>query len=166
MMEKGVERVLRVKDPEMRRIYALNEILKRYYTMKEELFDLDLVIESLENVISKKTDKYQKKAGRTILIFFYGERETNNMIEKYAIVSERNDSLVLRWKNKVLKRDNWTCQHCGAKEHLVVHHISHWADDPINRINLDNGIPLCSHCHSEEHAGDWYSNFVNASDTT
>lgn len=63
MMEKGVERVLRVKDPEMRRIYALNEILKRYYTMKEELFDLDLVIESLENVISKKTDKYQKKLG-------------------------------------------------------------------------------------------------------
>lgn len=49
---------------------------------------------------------------------------------------------------------------------LFVHHISHWSDDPINRINLDNGITLCNKCHSAEHAGDWYSNLVDASDTT
>ncbi|MFR7638714.1 MAG: HNH endonuclease [Allobaculum sp.] len=40
------------------------------------------------------------------------------------------------------KRDK-VCQHCGATDNLQVHHISHWSDDPVNRINPDNGILLC-----------------------
>lgn len=165
-MDKQMERVLRIKDPLMRRMYAGNEILKRYYFSKESEFDLSVAIDALAAIISKETDKYQKKAGRFILNFFYGIQETNNMIEDHAIVTEREDPLVRRWKKKVLDRDDYTCQHCGSREKLVVHHISHWSDDPVNRINVDNGITLCPSCHSKEHIGDWYSNFVDASDTS
>jgi 5-methylcytosine-specific restriction endonuclease McrA len=52
------------------------------------------------------------------------------------------------WKEqrkKALKRDKHTCQHCGAKTKLVVHHKTPY------RINHDsslkNLIVLCSSCH-------------------
>lgn len=74
---------------------------------------------------------------------------------------------------KVLKRDNYTCQLCGAKGNLHVHHIIHFSDimkeillehselNPINNINelyniavrdsrlndLNNLITCCPNCH-------------------
>lgn len=74
---------------------------------------------------------------------------------------------------KILKRDNYTCQLCGAKGNLHVHHIIHFSDimkeillehselNPINNINelyniavrdsrlndLNNLITCCPNCH-------------------
>jgi len=48
----------------------------------------------------------------------------------------------------VLDRDNDTCQKCGSKENIHIHHID-W-----NKENneLDNLVLLCSSCHSTLHA--------------
>lgn len=64
------------------------------------------------------------------------------------------------WRDKVFKRDNYTCQKCGNKSgknfdkniYLEPHHIF-----PINKLlkhkfehhiyNVDNGLTLCRGCH-------------------
>ncbi len=75
-----------------------------------------------------------------------------------------------KWKMKVFKRDNHTCQECGSKDNLHAHHTIHVSDilKPINlsvdfyelRKNLientimylvGNGKALCAHCHSNAH---------------
>jgi len=49
--------------------------------------------------------------------------------------------------SSVLERDNHTCQKCGSKTNLVVHHID--GDDNNNIFN--NLITLCNTCHLNLH---------------
>jgi len=53
----------------------------------------------------------------------------------------------------VLWRDNYTCQHCGAKEDLNAHHILGKMDGGTDTPK--NGITLCKKCHDSIHAGEW-----------
>lgn len=55
------------------------------------------------------------------------------------------------WRKKCLKRDDYTCQICGTKENLCVHHIKPYAKYPKLATNVNNGITLCKKCHIEEH---------------
>lgn len=65
------------------------------------------------------------------------------------------------WKSaraKVRKRDNHTCQDCGAKEQahgykMDVHHIIPYDtfDDPREANNLVNLVTLCRVCHVKRH---------------
>ena len=57
-----------------------------------------------------------------------------------------------RHRRLVLERDNHTCQKCEAKDvELHVHHIKSWANNPDLRLDIDNAITLCVHCHAEAH---------------
>ncbi len=50
---------------------------------------------------------------------------------------------------RILERDDWRCQNCGAMLHLQVHHQqfrSHSGDD-----SEENLITLCERCHEFEH---------------
>ncbi len=52
-------------------------------------------------------------------------------------------------RQRVLERDNWRCQQCGAMTNLQVHHKelrSQSGDD--SELNL---ITLCHSCHANEH---------------
>ena len=60
------------------------------------------------------------------------------------------------WKRvrlKALERDNYSCQHCGSAEDLVVHHIVAFADYNGNPSahELDNLVTLCRACHHRLH---------------
>ena len=63
---------------------------------------------------------------------------------------------VLDWKvirEKVLKRDNYTCQDCGKKDNLEVHHIKPIKDGG-EEFDEDNCVTLCggkNGCHSKRH---------------
>jgi len=51
---------------------------------------------------------------------------------------------------KVLQRDGWRCQSCGAMQQLQVHHLefrSHSGDD-----SEENLITLCHLCHEGVHS--------------
>lgn len=155
-----------------KRLWAANELLKRYsilstqnycfYKIGEQTHHYNTKLcwgrdkqremtEECMNVISAHGSKpQQRKAARILLEVIAGNKNANAMIEKIAVVDDRNDSLVLRWRRQVIRRDK-KCVNCGREENLHAHHISHWADDPINRINVDNGITLCSRCHADEH---------------
>ena len=92
------------------------ELAKRY------MMGYDSIPESLASecktiIASKDTNYMQKLAAKSILQIKYGKIETNNIIEEYAIVTDRNDSLVARWVKKVKKRDK-VCQICGSDKKL------------------------------------------------
>ena len=56
------------------------------------------------------------------------------------------------WKRKryvVLKRDNWTCQYCGAKA-TQVHH-ERYAKYKIGQEPIKWLVSLCKPCHDKQH---------------
>jgi len=55
------------------------------------------------------------------------------------------------FREKVLKRDNYTCQICGSKENLEAHHIIPRSRGGANLV--ENGITLCRDCHKAVHEG-------------
>lgn len=54
--------------------------------------------------------------------------------------------------NKVLARDNYTCQRCGYKGDLKVHHLNGYNWYIEGRYNVINGITLCGSCHNKFHS--------------
>ena len=54
-----------------------------------------------------------------------------------------------KWRNKVYKRDNYTCQICGNNKsgNLEAHHIKLFSKYPKSRYDINNGITLCKSCH-------------------
>jgi hypothetical protein len=57
------------------------------------------------------------------------------------------------WIMAVYERDNYTCKKCGEYGgNLNAHHIEGYADNKELRIELNNGITLCSKCHKKFHS--------------
>jgi 5-methylcytosine-specific restriction endonuclease McrA len=66
------------------------------------------------------------------------------------------DPAYIAWRNAVLERDGFRCQHCGrqcAKHErgLAAHHIEPYATAVALRLELSNGITLCRDCHMRLH---------------
>lgn len=59
----------------------------------------------------------------------------------------RNSDIYKEWREAVLERDRYTCQCCGSKENLHVHHKNNFVDFPEQRFVIANGITLCKKCH-------------------
>lgn len=54
-----------------------------------------------------------------------------------------------KWRTDVYRRDRYKCLKCGSKRKLQAHHIMRWADHPLLRFDLNNGITLCRRCHGQ-----------------
>lgn len=65
---------------------------------------------------------------------------------------DRNDKRVKEWKAKVLEKGK--CEMCGSTKNLEAHHYIKWADYPMGRIDVNNGMCLCHDCHTTEHKDD------------
>jgi NUMOD3 motif/HNH endonuclease len=57
-----------------------------------------------------------------------------------------------KWKFSVFVRDGWACKKCSSEENLHAHHIIGWNDNINLRYDVDNGLTLCSSCHTRLHA--------------
>ena len=55
------------------------------------------------------------------------------------------------WSRAVKKRDQNTCQKCGAVESLQAHHVMSRAEHPHLALDLNNGVALCDVCHDARH---------------
>jgi 5-methylcytosine-specific restriction endonuclease McrA len=60
----------------------------------------------------------------------------------------RNSKQFSEWRKAVFKRDNYTCQICGARG-VEIHpdHIKRFSDYPALRFDVSNGRTLCKPCH-------------------
>lgn len=56
-----------------------------------------------------------------------------------------------KWKSEVFKRDNFTCQKCGAKQNLEAHHIKEKVNYPELEYDINNGLCVCHDCHKKTH---------------
>lgn len=67
---------------------------------------------------------------------------------------------LFRWRNKVYKRDNFTCQKCKDDQggNLVAHHIYSWDKYIKLRFITKNGLTLCENCHKDFHKRYGYGN--------
>lgn len=66
---------------------------------------------------------------------------------------------VCGWAKSVYKRDKYTCAICHTHSHnLNAHHLNGWSWDVENRLNIDNGITLCTECHRGFHKTYGYKN--------
>lgn len=132
------------------KLWAAQELLARYKPTKKVSVSKKDVEFAVAVIISKKALWYQKKAARILLDYVFGKTEVDELIQDVAVVVDRNDRLVRKWRKSVVERDK-ICVKCGSEKGLQAHHISHWADDPVNRIDVDNGVTLCISCHAKEH---------------
>lgn len=55
------------------------------------------------------------------------------------------------WRDAVFRRDNFTCQHCGARGRMHAHHIHPYARFAELRFDVANGLTLCVSCHGAVH---------------
>jgi 5-methylcytosine-specific restriction endonuclease McrA len=60
-----------------------------------------------------------------------------------------NRAAYLQLQRKVLERDNWRCQFCGARDQLQVHHLQSRAQ--LGADVEENLITLCNRCHENVH---------------
>jgi hypothetical protein len=57
-----------------------------------------------------------------------------------------------QWRDKVFKRDKYTCKICNKKGcYLNAHHLMSFANNPELRLAVANGVSLCSDCHTLFH---------------
>lgn len=73
---------------------------------------------------------------------------------KYKIVESRFDERAVNWAKRIKYRDNYCCVVCGAenKKKLESHHLDAWASYPELRIDIQNGVSLCTTCHNQYHS--------------
>ena len=85
----------------------------------------------------------------------YGKRGEEVPNWKGGVTAERQAFYsTMEWKKArraVYKRDNRTCQRCGVKKNLHVHHIVGFANKKL-RSDPDNLILLCANCHHWVHS--------------
>jgi 5-methylcytosine-specific restriction endonuclease McrA len=64
----------------------------------------------------------------------------------------RKDKTYLEWREKVFKRDRFTCQFCGSKGGKIeAHHMNSYDTFLDERCKLDNGTTLCIEHHADFH---------------
>jgi len=77
-----------------------------------------------------------------------------------------------KWRRKILKKDNYTCQCCGARNgngktiKLRVHHKENFASNPELRLDINNGITLCDNCHDSKIIGSFHNIYGTHYNTT
>lgn len=101
----------------------------------------------------KYVHSFQTPEGRrkAMLKYWNGKGKTRRNPE---LRDHHNHNLRYRtWRDKVFKRDNYTCQVSGEQSrkgnpvYLEAHHIKSWSKFPHLRFKVDNGITLSKAIH-------------------
>ena len=81
--------------------------------------------------------------------------DDERMYSRYQLHGEN----INNWRTSVFIRDDRTCQSC--KQYggtLNAHHLNAWNSHPDERFDIDNGITLCTDCHTSFHKKYGYGN--------
>jgi len=120
-----------------------------FVTEKEKI---NIVVDAIAVLIGEYNIN-QKYAATILLKMFLPDGFRRFLLEdKNLYPYDRNDIRVRQWTKSVLSKGK--CEECGCKNNLEAHHIVKWADYPMGRIDVKNGMCLCHDCHTEEHRYD------------
>lgn len=117
---------------------------------------LQPTIRQKKESILRVLDDLGKRLNITECVVEQGQFDVSSMCAGYKLTGEEYQLSEYEgntWRQKVLWRDYYTCQHCSSKEKLEAHHIVEKSRGGTNRVN--NGITLCEDCHSSLHKGEW-----------
>lgn len=124
-----------------------NEGFIYYEGVESNIYDeiaiaLDEDIDYIEDTLDYLTDKgLAQFIDKDTLRIFKVQDIRNRQTKKYK-----------NWREKVFKRDNYTCKKCGKRGvEIQAHHVKPWALYPALRYEVNNGITLCNECHKEIH---------------
>lgn len=137
------------------RLFSVNNYIARWLCLCEC---------GKETIVSHDT----LKCGTTISCGCYKRKSTskrmsgkNNPNYRHDLTKEEREENKNRglcpknrkWRNKVFKRDNYTCQCCGDNKggNLEAHHIFSYHSHKHLRHITSNGITLCESCHKKFH---------------
>ena len=106
-----------------------------------------IVLEFIEHwLVKSKPEKYYKVGT--------ANKKKKNNIAKGLGTKFYSGAQWKHYRQRVLKRDNYTCQKCGCCiETLHVHHI----EGKNNSNQMQDLITLCQSCHQLEHGGIIYN---------
>ena len=82
---------------------------------------------------------------------FYWDEQEQQVREKEWSKAQRKRQARPKQVERVRERDGHCCVRCGAKEHLLVHHI--WPVSQGGTPAEENLITLCKPCHRAAHEG-------------
>jgi hypothetical protein len=99
---------------------------------------------------SKKGIKLSIKT-RLKMSKYIGKKRYNFKGKKAASNQRARNRIKIRiWRDKIFKRDNYTCQICKKRGGILnADHILPWALFPKQRFTLKNGRTLCINCHKK-----------------
>ena len=84
----------------------------------------------------------------------------NNELDELDRVMKRNYKEYDDWRKSVFERDSYTCVICkdNVGGNLNAHHINSYHSDKELRLEIENGVTLCTVCHKLFHKKFGYKN--------
>ena len=78
--------------------------------------------------------------------YLYENKESEQVVKGHTMATN-----IEEWREHCLERDNHTCQMCGKKTGVFVHHIKPKDKFPGLYLAFSNGMTLCKSCHVKWH---------------
>lgn len=147
------------KDWEEKRLSAVRKAIKEKVFPKGYKRPIEHTIGMING--HKKFRENNPKRHREIAIRNLSKSKTLNLIGrdnpqwKGGITKEatkqRNkySARIEKFREIVLKRDNYSCKQCGSTSNLEVHHIISFKELPEASYLPINGVTLCKNCHKK-----------------
>lgn len=116
-------------------------------------------IKQKKDSIVRVINDLKKRINITECVVEQGRFDTSSMARGYKLtgkeyqISEYEGN---NWRQKVLWRDGYKCQHCDSQSNLQAHHITPRSKGGSNAVS--NGLTLCKECHDSLHGGLWVLN--------
>lgn len=113
-------------------------------------------VKSLCAHAARATIPAQRLAFKIMLDWYAPRWEVEAPLSAVSLLHPREEgtSRSNRWRIEVLNRDGRQCRACAAVDpdaRLQAHHIKTQREFPALRFDIDNGVTLCTKCHSQQH---------------
>jgi len=131
----------------------------RFLNRKREKGWIPPSIRQKKESILRVIDFMMKRLNITKCVVEQGQFDISSMSAGYKLVGKEYQQSRYEgenWRQKVLWRDKYICQHCKSKENLNAHHIIPRSNGGTNIVK--NGLTLCKNCHNSLHNGKWLFN--------
>lgn len=80
-------------------------------------------------------------------------------------IKQRHSKEYANWRMEVFKKDWYTCQCCGSSKDIQAHHINPFSKYDDMRLDVQNGMCLCSLHHQTNNSGSFHNTYGTYNNT-